>query len=208
MPYHVMSPCTKTFGLHEGMKPVDFVDTMLSRLGYPVARWRAPRVSRPPQGVEEQSRYGLLVSALRKGGCAMLVEALKMPGCDAVASNRTGHTLLHCAARLGDEAAVKLLLERGANPAVSDDCGKTALHDACWAVNLNKGILRLLVDRDPNLLFATDRFRATALDYCHTSLQADFCRFFAHQQTTWWPPRDTKTKTCPANLDTGKLLHT
>ena len=72
-----------------------------------------------------------MVSALRKGGCALMKKTLDQPGCHVMASNKAGHTLLHCACRLGDEEAVQLLLERGADQASCDECGKTPLHDAC-----------------------------------------------------------------------------
>ena len=163
------------------------------RLGYPTTRWRARRVPLPPLGSDEQGRYGILVSALRKGGCALMKKTLDQPGCHVMASNKAGHTLLHCACRLGDEEAVQLLLERGADQASCDECGKTPLHDACWAVDFNPGILKAVLDRDPNLMFAIDRFRATALEYCHNSLTREFILFIMRHQTTYWPPLGEST---------------
>ena len=134
-----------------------------------------------------------MVSALRKGGCALMKKTLDQPGCHVMASNKAGHTLLHCACRLGDEEAVQLLLERGADQASCDECGKTPLHDACWAVDFNPGILKAVLDRDPNLMFAIDRFRATALEYCHNSLTREFILFIMRHQTTYWPPLGEST---------------
>jgi hypothetical protein len=55
--------------------------------------------------------------------------------------------LLHRASRLGSWRCVRLLLESGAEPRLSDMDGKTVLHDACWSVKPQFETVYLLLCR-------------------------------------------------------------
>jgi len=182
-------PSVRGFGLTDALRVSAFVDAMITPLGYDAGRWAAPRVSaHGAQGDYAHACYGELVTLVRKRKHEALARALARPGTTAGASNASGHTLMHCAARLGDERMVRMLIDAGADPSLSDDCGKTPLHDACWTVELNERTIILLVNHDPNLLFAVDRFAATPLDYLHHGLQRRGCHFFARRMPFWWLP--------------------
>lgn len=178
-------------GLHDGMPPVQFLDALLHATGHPVARWRGARVptcSPGPNTMGECSNYGKLVTALRQGRRAEFYALLAAPGSSCTAANSCGHTLLHCAARMGDVEVARFLVEGGADPALTDESGKTALHDACWSVELNPAMLILLADGDPRLFCATDRFNATPLEYCHPGMHKEMCHFVTSMQPHWWAP--------------------
>ncbi|KAJ9654851.1 hypothetical protein H2201_008925, partial [Coniosporium apollinis] len=59
-------------------------------------------------------------------------------------------TALHWAARLGKEAMVRLLLEKGADPNAKKKDGEAALHEAAWSGK--EAVVRLLLEKgaDPN----------------------------------------------------------
>jgi hypothetical protein len=59
--------------------------------------------------------------------------------------NKYGDTALHSAARGGNEAVVRLLVDRGADVNAKDKYGQTALYSA--ACGGNEAVVRLLVDR-------------------------------------------------------------
>ncbi|KAG0173096.1 hypothetical protein DFQ28_001043 [Apophysomyces sp. BC1034] len=64
---------------------------------------------------------------------------------DPYKKDRCGRTQLHKWASRGDESAVELLLEAGANPSETDFAGWTPLHEACLEGHLE--IVRMLLDK-------------------------------------------------------------
>jgi ankyrin repeat protein len=56
-------------------------------------------------------------------------------------------TVLHSAAESGNEAVVRLLVDRGADVKAKDKYGKTMLHSAASSWKENEAVVRLLVDR-------------------------------------------------------------
>jgi len=73
--------------------------------------------------------------------------------------DNTGRTTLSWAARRGDDVAVKLLLERGANPSRPDQSMKTPLH---WSIGGECILLLLQYDAE---VYAKDDDGRTALNY-------------------------------------------
>jgi Ankyrin repeats (3 copies)/NACHT domain/Ankyrin repeats (many copies)/Ankyrin repeat len=65
------------------------------------------------------------------------------------AKDSDGTTVLHEAARSGNEAMVRLLLEKGANLKTKGRRGETVLHVAAWSGN--EAMVRLLLEKGANL---------------------------------------------------------
>eukprot|EP00935_MAST-01C_sp_MAST-1C-sp1_P002554 g2554.t1 len=82
------------------------------------------------------------------------------------AHNAFGHCVLHLAARLGHAETVAFLIASGACVTVTDESGKTPMHDACWGQDFNVDIIRmLLAHQTADLLHAQDRLGASPLKY-------------------------------------------
>ena len=74
------------------------------------------------------------------------------------ACNKFGESILHLACRRGHLPTIAFLLAAGANVAISDDFGRTPLHDCCWTSEKPCfEVIRLLLDRDLGLLRVVDR---------------------------------------------------
>ncbi|KAG7366401.1 ankyrin repeat-containing domain protein [Nitzschia inconspicua] len=80
--------------------------------------------------------------------------------------NRFGESLLHMACRRGFEEIVDFLLEQPeVDIRVSDDNGRTILHDACWNPSPQLKICQRILERDPTLLFIADNRGCSAFQY-------------------------------------------
>jgi hypothetical protein len=128
-----------------------------------------------PQSIQD---YDLeIVKAVRKGDIATLRESLKA-GKTMQCSNRFGESIVHAACRRGAVRTLKFLLEEAkVDVRVVCDYGRTPLHDACWTPSANLEVVRLLLERCPDLLHITDRRNFTPLDYIHKDNWAEWCAF-------------------------------
>ena len=81
--------------------------------------------------------------------------------------NINGEYLIHLACRRGDLETIKfLVLEAGVDVHVTDNLGRSILHDACWRPELETEILRFLLQVvDPTYLVTEDVRGHTPLDY-------------------------------------------
>ena len=105
-----------------------------------------------------------VVQAVRNNNLELL-KTLHRDGQLLNCSNRFGESLLNMACRRGFEAVVQYLLANGVNVRLSDDSGRTPLHDACWNPTPQLTICQGLIKREPGLLLVADRRGCTAFQY-------------------------------------------
>mmetsp|Transcript_542 Transcript_542/g.1178 ORF Transcript_542/g.1178 Transcript_542/m.1178 type:complete len:305 (-) Transcript_542:73-987(-) len=80
--------------------------------------------------------------------------------------NRFGESLLTMACRRGFVDIVEYLLQLpDVNVRISDDTGRTILHDACWNPSPQLKICKWIMDRDPALFFIADNRGCTPFQY-------------------------------------------
>lgn len=80
--------------------------------------------------------------------------------------NRFGESLLTMACRRGFEDIVEYLLQSSdVDVRISDDSGRTVLHDACWNPSPQLKICEWIIARDPALFFIADNRGCTPFQY-------------------------------------------
>lgn len=108
------------------------------------------------------------VHAVRTNDVARL-RALYGDGLCMNACNRSGESLLHLACRRGTLETVAFFIhEAHVDVTVTDDLGRTCLHDVCWRPRASEAIpiLKLLLHSvPPQLLIQADRRGHTCLNY-------------------------------------------
>jgi len=116
-----------------------------------------------------------------------LYQLLHKDGIDPNAHDRNGYSLLHRACRLGSIRAVRMLLEAGAWPFLTDSEGKTPLHEAAWLGQHDLSIPRMLLDWNSSILNGTDRLGFTPLDYVPAAYTSSWKQLMKARQDIWWP---------------------
>ena len=82
---------------------------------------------------------------------------------------------------------LRVLLDAGSSVQVSDDYGRTPLHDACWTPNPNFETISLLLEKDPWLLSITDCRGSTPLGYVRKAHWAVWNGFLGAIVDRYWP---------------------
>lgn len=120
----------------------------------------------PPITEENINGYDInIVTATRDEDISTL-RALHSTGHCMSCCNRFGESLLHMACRRGFTSIVKFLVEEAGVPIrITDDCGRTPLHDALWNRECQFEIFNALVRIDPALLFVSDKRGHTPFAY-------------------------------------------
>lgn len=120
----------------------------------------------PPITEDELSNYGVdVVTACRDENLEVL-RSLHEGGRSLSCCNRFGESLLHMACRRGFQSIVTFLTESaGCAIRITDDCGRTPLHDALWNRDCQYGIVDMLVRSDPSLLLLCDKHGHTPFAY-------------------------------------------
>jgi hypothetical protein len=121
----------------------------------------------PPITEEEQAAYNIeIVNAVRENDMAAIKSYHYNGGRSLSCCNRFGESLLHMACRRGFESIVLYLIQDASvSVRITDDCGRTPLHDALWHKECQYNIMDLLVRTDPVLLFTCDKHGHTPFAY-------------------------------------------
>lgn len=119
-----------------------------------------------PISDENQANYDTdVVTATREEDLDTL-RSLHAGGQSLSCCNRFGESLLHMACRRGFASVFSFLIEEaGVSIRITDDCGRTPLHDALWHRECQYGIVDMLVRSDPSLLFLCDKHGHTPFAY-------------------------------------------
>lgn len=152
----------KLFQSMLGYEPTPRPTLELSSLPYNSTR--QPFIA--PITEEHMANYDLdVVSATRENNLSLLQELFSQ-GRSLSCCNRYGESLLHMACRRGFEEIVTFLMQdAGVEIRITDDCGRTPLHDALWNRDCQYGIVDGLVRTDPSLLLLCDKRGHTPFEY-------------------------------------------
>lgn len=127
-----------------------------------------------------------IVRAVRSSELGRLVE-LRAEGKSMDACNRFGESVLHMACRRGAAPTVRFLLDDCGLPVnISDDFGRTPMHDACWTATPSFEVVAQLLDRDRHLVLVADSRASLPMTYIHEEQWGDWCAFLFDRRNAWW----------------------
>lgn len=115
---------------------------------------------------EQMAAYTMKVVAAVRSNDLESLKALHSDGQILNCFNRFGESLLTMACRRGFEDIVEYLLNQSdIDIRISDDSGRTVLHDACWHPSPQLNICRWILEREPALFFILDNRGCSAFHY-------------------------------------------
>lgn len=120
----------------------------------------------PPITDEELSNYNVEVVAATRDEDLDTLRALHSNGRPLSCCNRYGESLMHMACRRGFLPIVNFLMkEADVAIRITDDCGRTPMHDAFWHRECQYAIVDLLLGAEPSLLLLRDKRGHTPFAY-------------------------------------------
>lgn len=165
-----------------------FFDQLLRDRGYSTKRYATLQTAYycHPTPLQLASYDTYLIELVRRDIHCALEDALSV-GLSPNACNRFGESLLHQACRRGKYSLVRILMRYGASVQVSDDYGRTPLHDACWATPPSWPLIELLLQTDSNGFLLQDSRGCIPLDYIPKQYQMEWCDFLDRVADKYWP---------------------
>jgi hypothetical protein len=85
---------------------------------------------------------------------------------------------------------LKIFKDAGCSLQVTDDFGRTPLHDACWTAEPNFETVDMILSTDERMLHIVDCRGSPPLSYVKRDHWAQWVAFFQARADTYWPPRD------------------
>ena len=101
---------------------------------------------------------------------------------------------------------LRALIECQSSVQVTDDFGRTPLHDACWTSEPNFDSIRLLLDQDPWLLCIMDCRGSTPLGYVRKAHWAVWIGFLGAIADRYWPILPSSSTMNDSSQEEGSLL--
>jgi hypothetical protein len=138
----------------------------------------------------QMASHGIkVIQGVRKSD-KKLIKRLLNAGLSPNPCNKFGESIIHMICRRGDSELLKLFVEHGCNLQVSDDFGRTPLHDACWTSVPNFEIIELILMRDRRLMNIVDCRGSSPLSYVKRDHWGDWIQFFDRVKEKFWSQRD------------------
>jgi len=144
-----------------------------------------------PTPIQIASYGNNVMSAVRRSDKPLLTKLLEA-GISANPCNSYGESLIHLLCRRGNIELLKIFSEYGCEVQICDDFGRTPLHDACWTVEPQFDVVRLLLTRDRRLLNIVDCRGSSPLQYVKRDNWPLWVEFLDSVKDVFWPMRDLK----------------
>ena len=181
----------------------EYFDALLKERGYNVKTMETLSTGyyNTPSDLQVASYGPKTIAMVKENDVMGLREAMKVAGLSSNPCNQYGESLLHKACRRGYTELLITMIDAGAALQISDDHGRTPLHDACWAAQPAFAIVQLLIQCDRYLWFLRDCRGSLPLSYVHKSdwsewkywLDQHIDLFFPHQHLFQQNPVMTPT---------------
>lgn len=186
------------------MSPQAYLDVLIHSRGYSTRRYRTLQTgyySKPT--AFQQASYNVHLVKLVRDRDIHGLRSLMKAGISQNPCNAYGESLVHMVCRRGDHDLLEMMLmEVGTTIQVSDDYGRTPLHDACWAAQPSFETVELIGDRDVALFHMTDSRGAVPLSYVRREHWPQWIDFLESKKDDWWPPKAEEDEPGPL-IDVG-----
>ena len=172
------------------MSPQAYLDVLIHSRGYSTRRYRTLQTgyySKPT--AFQQASYNVHLVKLVRANDVKKLRTVMQAGISPNPCNAYGESLVHMVCRRGDHELLKMLLDCGTSIQVSDDYGRTPLHDACWAAKPSFETVELIAAKDITLFHMTDSRGAVPLSYVRREHWPLWIDFFEAKKDEWWPPK-------------------
>ncbi|CAJ1966045.1 unnamed protein product [Cylindrotheca closterium] len=169
--------------------PQEYLDQELAARGYSVKRYPSLPTGYhcPPNPLQLASFGNHLNQAVRQKDPQLLRDLMKL-GVSPNACNKFGESIVHSVCRRGEAEKLQILLDHNCSIQVSDDYGRTPLHDACWQTDdPDFDTVRILLAIDRDLMFLTDIRGSTALTYVKKENHPAWISFLQKEMDHYWP---------------------
>lgn len=197
----LLSPLVRT--LPAKTHPEDFLHEILRERGYSTQMVSVKDTAffRTPEPDQVAAYDKVILSAVLDEDEAAL-ERLRAAGRRMDACNRFGDSVLHMACRRGRARALRYFL-RVCGPqgvVLSDDFGRTVMHDACWTATPRFDVASAVLDVDTRLLRMLDSRGSSPLQYVPQDQWPLWCAFFESRKEVYWP------RLAPGEQDVGGVI--
>ena len=184
-------PVPKTKPAPLPISPQAYLDAMIRKRGYLTRRYKTLKTGyyNKPSELQKAS-YHIHLIGLARSEDAEGFQAVMQAGISPNPCNQHGESLIHTICRKGSHNLLKIMLESGSSVQVSDDYGRTPLHDACWASKPSFEIVKMILQRDIRLLHMTDARDAVPLSYVHKEDWKAWIEFLDSCKDEFWPKRN------------------
>lgn len=173
-----------------GTHPEDCLHDILRRRGYSteMAVMKETMFHRSPEPDQVSAYDKAILSAVLDEDEGAL-ERMRLAGRRMDACNRFGDSVLHMACRRGRAVALRFLLRATGSAGVmlSDDFGRTVMHDACWTATPRFDVASAVLDADRRLLRTLDSRGSSPLQYVPRDQWPLWCAFFESRKEVYWP---------------------
>jgi Ankyrin repeats (3 copies) len=152
-----------------------FLDTTLEKRGYSTDRFFVHESGYYNSVTQKQQlSYHSHIIDLVKANDVEQLRYLFAAGLSTNPANAYGEGLIHLVCRTGAVDVLKVMINSGCDVQVSDDYGRTPLHDACWSANPSCTYLIFL---SPSFSYfcQTSNFRLSILTSLLQSKLLNYC---------------------------------
>lgn len=177
------SPSLSSISLSSSSSPHDYLMEQLIQRGYSgrlFSSLDSAYYCRPTP--LQQASYGTYITSrtVLEEDNEVLIRMLRA-GISPNPCNKYGESLIHTVCRRGHWQALQILLHYGASLQVTDDYGRTPLHDACWRssdLSTSFKIVALILSHDPNLIYMVDKRGTPPLEYIPKEQRQEWIKEF------------------------------
>jgi len=175
------------------MSPQGYLDSMLRSRGYSTQKHKTLESSyyNKPTPLQLASYHANLVTLLREHK-EDKVRSLISCGLSPNPCNQHGESVVHSICRRNDYHMLQLLIRLGASVQVSDDQGRTPLHEACWGATLSFATVDVVLQQDPRLIHMVDARGATPLSFVRSENWPAWLKFLRSRIDLYWPLREAE----------------
>jgi ankyrin repeat protein len=192
--HHIEASGTKAKKIPTG-SPQAFINKELKRRGYNLksyATLESAYYTHP--NAHQLASYGRIVTkAMYQPNNTKVLGTLLECGISPNACNKFGESIVHLVCRRGHYDLLTMLMDAGCSIKVSDDYGRTPLHDACWQSKPNFEVIRLILQTDKDLIRMRDIRGTTPLSYVKKENFVAWNEFLLTIMDEFWPRRNPDT---------------